>query len=342
MRSRQKRNCTPQTPALPGFVVSGIPKMRGSTGSAPANGTAPCSLFERVQIIRHYAGRSLATTALAADRRPFERVQTAGRLNPKCTCDTPFKSRLAGAFERVQMDGPAVRAAGCRRSPIRTRSPSVLNVTLVFSGSASKANVVTQVEQRACCSIGWPPIHSPRPSSSRTPGRGLSPSTFQPKLRTSTRWRFTSWGAPPPHPSNLRSWPLQPSSPSPQPYQSRLPKRPLGSLDLWSAGLPAYLSDRSRANFVSRRPAWSRSPKSTWPPFAAIDTREFVAPAPSLSASHHIGCTSYDSRTTNRYRTAQRTSLASPSFERVQIGQHRRPHPINRSTIGGPPMDPPK
>ena len=49
MRLALLQNPPPQAPALPGFVVFGIPKLQGSSRSARARGIGPL-LFERVQM----------------------------------------------------------------------------------------------------------------------------------------------------------------------------------------------------------------------------------------------------------------------------------------------------
>lgn len=102
MRSAQPRNPAPQTPARPGFVVSGIPKIRSSTGSASADGTASQPTFERVQISHPSLCMLSRIVSSAPIRDSFERVQTAPHLDLKCTPDTPVEGLRHGPFERVQ------------------------------------------------------------------------------------------------------------------------------------------------------------------------------------------------------------------------------------------------
>ena len=124
-------NRSPQTLALPGFVVSGIPKLQGlspsgdSAGSLQAQGSGrPTPVFERVQMTPAEPGFDRASTRSSvrgpthlnafkcsvawATTRPappkHPRISTAGYLNAfKRTTRRRESSPSASPFERVQM-----------------------------------------------------------------------------------------------------------------------------------------------------------------------------------------------------------------------------------------------
>jgi hypothetical protein len=126
MRWPPRQNPSPQTPVRPGFVVSGIPKTRGLSGSAHAARTVQTLPFERVQTT---PAPWRSRLRIAPERPPsaaFERVQLNSALCAKRLI--PLAPALFSSFERVQMttlqggaSQPASRHRGHAQLPLAFR-----------------------------------------------------------------------------------------------------------------------------------------------------------------------------------------------------------------------------
>ena len=93
MRPPPPKAHAPQTPAQPGFVVFGYPKVRGSSRSAPATEIRQSPPFERVQM---NTPPPLADRPFSAKRECialFERVQLTAAPAP-VTLATPIPAAI--------------------------------------------------------------------------------------------------------------------------------------------------------------------------------------------------------------------------------------------------------
>jgi hypothetical protein len=118
MRRPPPQDSALQAPALPGFVVFGLPKTPGSSCSASAGGPGQLP-FERVQMSAlgtvSRVARKLSAKALERQLGDlFERVQM-NRSSVSLTVPKPFNDRLGRPFERVQM-----KTRSARRTPSST------------------------------------------------------------------------------------------------------------------------------------------------------------------------------------------------------------------------------
>ena len=207
---------TSQTPALPGFAVSGDAKFAGfetfrvSLGFGGFLSLTPTSDPSVLKAMKS------AETVSVQKNAPFERVQIASSVERPCPVGAVSRPHSQRSFERVQTSSSIEQPPGCKGSQ-STHYPSSFE-RVQFTAAHPSARASAAAEHREYLNaFKWTPG---QPRSGQSPDTRAASSPFERVQMPRERTQFPV----PSRPRDLNGPPRRPSVQTPRPHSTSNPK----------------------------------------------------------------------------------------------------------------------